>query len=173
MLRSVLLAASLLVGLSAGAGTASAHGGMQNSETKVVKPYRVTLVIGEAESMRMKGRKGSGEMMLGGKNASCTFKGAMPGMAIVDRAAACNHHVEVHVSNVRSGKVITNGRISIVMVNTTKHMTVNVPIAAMTGGGTKDMHYGNNVYLPGGWYTITVKVNSVRATFRMPVLTNF
>lgn len=164
------MAASLTV------GPIMAHAsGMSNSVTKVVKPYRLTLTVGVADSMHMKGARGKGETMIGGQQAQCAMPaGGMAPMAIVEKQPACNHHVELQVLNASTKKVVTNARVAITLINTTKHLTIRLPIMTRMGdGGMKDYHYGNNVYAPVGWYDINVTANGARFTARhMPILTH-
>jgi hypothetical protein len=148
---------------------------MSNTVTKDVKPYHLALTVGMAEPMHMKGTKGKGETMISGPQPRRAMAaGTMGGMAIEDKQPACNHHVELKVVNAATKKIVTNAHVSITMVNTTKHLTVRVPIMTMMGSeGMKDLHYGNNVFAPAGWYDITVTVNGKSFTaHRMPILTH-
>lgn len=152
------------------AGIAHAAGGMTMTETKTVGSYHVSLSVGLAAAMHMRGVKGTGEMMIAGKSATCSMpKGG--GMSMTTNGKDCNHHIEVHVSNARTHRVITNAHVTITMVNNTKHLTIHVPIMTMEGSkGISDFHYGNNVNAPAGRYTITVTVNGTRAVFSMPIV---
>jgi hypothetical protein len=49
-----------------------------------------------------------------------------------------------------------------------RHLAMNVPVAVMEeiGAGTADLHYGNNVPMPGGHrFTVTATLKGQKAVF--------
>ena len=77
------------------------------------------------------------------------------------------HHLEVHVFDRRTGDVIKNLAPTITVLNRSDGTAVEVPITTMQGviEGPGDFHYGNNVDLPGGRYTVSVAVGGETADF--------
>lgn len=134
---------------------------------KIVGAYRLTLRIGPAEAMAMH-PKGRGERMLGGKMAACQTPGnSMGGMSM--GSATCNRHVEVHVVNRHTGKVVTGARVTIRLTNVRTHRSIGVPIMTMMGAGASraDFHYGNNIHAVAGTYSVVVTVNRTTARFNV------
>jgi hypothetical protein len=81
-------------------------------------------------------------------------------------------HVEVHITNRPTGKVVAGVHPSISAIDTgaMNAMAIKVPIAAMEGvlAGASDMHYGNNVKLIAGHtYKVTIILNGERASFQI------
>jgi hypothetical protein len=119
-------------------------------------------------SMSMNGS--ASERMIGGKNATCAMGMHMKAMlaGVAKSTPICNYHVEVHVYNKTSSKVVSNAAVTIVMVANGMHsMTITVPIMTMEGmhAGPNDFHYGNKIYAAAGKYTVKVTVNRVKANF--------
>jgi hypothetical protein len=87
----------------------------------------------------------------------------MPGMNIPPDW----HHVGAHVFSRKTGDVINNAHVAITITNKTTGQALSLPITAMQGivEGPGDYHYGNNVELPPGPYTVMVVVNSESASF--------
>jgi hypothetical protein len=142
---------------------AAAMGTVQ--KTAVQGRFRLQLIIGPAEKMSMTATK-SGEKMLGGAMAMCKMPAG--GMGSMNMGSnACNHHVELHVHTVQ-GQLISSATVSITVQNMKTHKTVAVPVARMEGvmAGKKDTHFGNNMHLATGTYTVVVKVNDVRHVFK-------
>lgn len=168
--HALTLSASVLLALGiAVAASAATHTTKQQTTTG---SYRLVLVIGAAEQMTMNGK--TGERMIGGANAACKMGMNMPGMLDMVNGAkqqTCNHHVELHVYARKSGKVVKGARVSISLVNSKSHASLVVPIMTMMGAtmGASDYHYGNNVYVPAGTYTVAVAVNGTRASFKSQV----
>ncbi|GAC1469679.1 MAG: hypothetical protein PVSMB7_19380 [Chloroflexota bacterium] len=135
-------------------------------QQKTVGAYRIILQVGPAEAMSNHPKGSSGERMLGGKMASCSMTGGgMGGMSMGSRT--CNRHIEVHVDNRHTGKVVRNARVLILLSNQHMHTMIAVPIMAMVGATQtmSDLHYGNNVYATRGAYTVSVRVNNTPASF--------
>jgi hypothetical protein len=141
---------------------AAAMGTVQ--KTAVQGRFKLQLIIGPVETMSMGATK-SGERMLSGPMGSCKMPAS--GMGSMSMGSnACNHHVELHVHTVQ-GQVISSAKVSITLQSTKTHKTVVVPVARMEGvtAGKKDTHFGNNMHLAAGVYTVVVKVNDVRHVF--------
>jgi len=101
----------------------------------------------------------SGEVMVSGETAMTT-SGMSP-----------NHHLEVQINDARNGNLITDKTVSIQITNDATMEVQNVPIAVMYGvaEGPSDTHYGNNVTLMPGKYTVLVTVAGETATFVVDV----
>ena len=93
---------------------------------------------------------------------------AMPQRAMTDNGHAVTAHLELHIRDRSTGKVITNVvptiTIRIDATGASEKLTSVVPMYDVAVG-TSDYHFGNNVYLPAGTYTITTIVNGQAATF--------
>lgn len=76
-------------------------------------------------------------------------------------------HLEVHVYDKKSGDVYRSADPVISVTNKSTGQTQLVPIVVMQGviEGSGDYHYGNNVNLPNGQYTVTVVIGSETANF--------
>jgi len=132
---------------------------MQKAQTK---SYSLLLQIGPEEKMyseaeAAKTHPTSGEVMVSGTMMS------MAGMAMDVR------HLEVHVVSRATGKVVTTAKVSITVTDKATRKSTVIPVAAMYGvkEGKSDWHYGNNVSMPPGTYTVRVVVNGERATFAL------
>jgi hypothetical protein len=77
------------------------------------------------------------------------------------------HHLEVHVFNKTSGDVVRTTSPVISVTNKSTGQTQPVPIVVMQGivEGPGDYHYGNNVDLPKGDYSVTVVIGGETANF--------
>ncbi len=77
------------------------------------------------------------------------------------------HHLEVHVFDKQTGNVIKTANPVLTVKNDATGQTIQVPIVVMQGivEGPNDIHYGNNVDLPKGEYTVTVVIGSETASF--------
>ena len=86
----------------------------------------------------------------------------MPGMMPMSEM----RHLELHVYAKDAGNTVTNARVTIVLTGTDKTRRA-VPIARMYGvaEGLDDLHYGNNVNLAPGTYTVEATVNGESARF--------
>ncbi len=138
----------------------------QEAETK---DYRLQLQIGPKEEMFSKAEVAakhptSGEVMV---------RGRMAGMSMGQGMAMDERHLEVHVVSRATDRVVTNARCSITLTSDSGGKPVKVSPAAMYGikEGPADWHYGNNVAMPAGAYTILVVVNGERATFHVTIPT--
>jgi hypothetical protein len=87
-----------------------------------------------------------------------------------------NHHLVVHVFNTKSGKALTNAKVKIrfqAFPDSGKKSAqpTNVPIVVMQaiGKGEQSTHYGNNVMMSDGVYTVSVIVNGKKTAFKITV----
>lgn len=136
--------------------------------------YRLVLLIGPTEAVytaaqaRLE-RPSSGEIMLGGRVAG-NIADVMPEAGGAPRVAARStpdlHHLELHVYSRATGKTVPEAHVTIAVTDSdrTNHP---VPVARMYGidEGPDDLHFGNNINLPPGHYTIETAINGERARF--------
>jgi len=129
--------------------------------------YRLQLQIGPKEEMFSKAEADakhptSGEVMVRGRMAEMHMGHSM---------AMDERHLEVQVRSRATGKVVTDARCSITVTPDSGGKPMKVSVAAMYGvtEGPEDLHYGNNVSMPPGAYTIRVVVNGERATFHVTI----
>jgi len=129
--------------------------------------YRLVLQIGPEEKMYSKTEVAkmhptSGEVMVSGTMGGMTMAG---GMAMDMR------HLEVHVYDRASGRVVRSARCRITVTDDATKKTVGVPVAVMYGikEGPSDWHYGNNVSMPPGSYTVTMVVNGEQAVVHVTI----
>jgi hypothetical protein len=83
---------------------------------------------------------------------------------------ATARHLEAHIFNLDSNAAVTSGMITIAVTDAAKNVQ-QVPIAKMYGieEGPSDTHFGNNVSLAAGNYTVDVIVNGEKASFTVAV----
>jgi hypothetical protein len=153
-----------LVVLATLSGAAEMEPLKQEAETQ---HYRLQLQIGPKEAMVSEAEVAakhptSGEVMA---------RGRMTGMAMSHDMAMDERHLEVHVVSRATTHVVTNARCRITVTADAGGKSMQVSPAAMYGvkEGRTDWHYGNNVALPAGAYTILVLVNGERATFHITI----
>lgn len=106
------------------------------------------------------------------------------GMLIVGGAAPVapdsqprpNHHLVVHVYKGKSGKAITNAAVTLDYQAIDKAgkpegavSVVPVVIMEAVGKGPQSTHYGNNVLMAPGPYSVTATVNGKKAAFSIIV----
>jgi hypothetical protein len=141
---------------SAGSGCAIPAGALESTTAR----YLVALTVGPMETMYSRSEAAvkhptSGEVMLGG--------------AMSNAAGSSVRHLEVHLCSKDGTQVVQNASPSISVTDTTANgAPQNVPVAVMqgVGEGVADLHYGNNVSLPGGHtYLVIVSVGADRAGF--------
>ena len=105
-----------------------------------------------------------------------TVMGQMTGMTFTDQGQPVNHHLEVHILDKSSGAraidVIPTVRIADQATGISQELAANVHasgevpyvLACMTTKHREtDRHFGDNLYLPDGEYTITVGVGQETA----------
>jgi hypothetical protein len=101
----------------------------------------------------------SGEVVLGG--------GSMASMKQMGSGMSTMSHLEVHICNRHTGRVMTGAKPKIELAMS-GGMAKPVSVMAMQGigAGVADYHYGNNVLVdPGARYAVTVRVGSDKVTF--------
>ncbi len=137
----------------------------ETKQTQTTAQYGITLTFGAAVPMLPPEQAASaqaGEVML--QMAGM----AMPPMSPTDQGRPVNHHLEIAIVNKTSGAVITDQLPSITLKNDTTGAARSLePVMAMydVQVGKQDTHFGGNLYLPDGTYTVTAVVNGETATF--------
>jgi len=167
---AVFAAALIALPSAAGAAGTPAHTAAMGMGTVTIPVtagvYRLTLMIGPREAMytQAQARRShptTGEIMLRGT--------MMGGMGMGMGMGMPNRHLEVHVLDRRTMHPASNPVVSITYQATSPMMMrpVQVPIAVMVGLNMdmSDIHYGNNVSMPGGAYRVSVHVNQASATY--------
>ncbi|HVO67693.1 MAG TPA: hypothetical protein VMT12_14550 [Syntrophales bacterium] len=93
-----------------------------------------------------------------------------------DAASHPNRHLVVHIFDAKTGKAITNATVSMNFQllddkGKPNGAVVDVPVVVMQafGQGPQSTHYGNNVAMPNGNYSIAVTVNGLKTEFRAAV----
>ncbi len=159
----VLLGLAVLLG-SLGAGPSFAAPG-ETQQTQTTAHYKITLTFGTTATMltpdQAAGAK-AGEVMIPMAGM------AMPAMSTTDQGQPINHHLEIAVADKTSGAVITNQMPAITLKNNTTSATRTFDAAMAMYDvqvGRDDIHFGGNLYLPDGIYTISAVVNGETATF--------
>jgi len=108
------------------------------------------------------------------KEGMLIMGGAKP--VALNAASHPNHHLVAHVFDAKTGKAITDAKVSMnyqeLDAKGKPHgAVVHVPIVVMQaiGKGPQSTHYGNNVMMPDGTYAITVTANGKKTEFKMAV----
>jgi predicted metal-binding membrane protein len=129
----------------------------------VAGPYALTLTIGPAETMltpaeARRTHARTGEVMLDGAMASAMPMGGM------------QRHLELRVVDRTMGMAVTGAHVTIRVLGPGAPRSV-LRLARMYGvkEGMKDLHYGANLNLERGVYTVRVRVSGHPATFRVRV----
>ena len=150
-------------GIMGGTPAMGTTGGMQAVEQEAnTTSYKLQMHLGEPEKMmtaqEAKGAT-SGEVMVSGEMAS--------GMGTM----APNYHLEVAVSDIKSGAVITDKSVSIELTNDATKEKTPLQVATMYGvdKGPIEMHFGNNVALTPGAYTVKISVAGETAEFKLNI----
>ncbi len=177
VLAGALSAVPTMVGAASMAQQSTDMGGGMGTvqAVKNAGSYRLELDIGPLERMYTQAEARRlhpthGEVMLRGSMA-------MGGMGSMG-AMVPNHHLELHVMDRQSRRVVSDAMISIAYqpVVGMGQMAVapqHVPIAVMRGldAGMGDIHYGNNVYMrSGSAYNVSVTVNGVKVAYQVGVM---
>lgn len=105
------------------------------------------------------------------KTGELMFGGSMTMPPDMSNVSPDWHHLEVHVFDNKTGNVVRTASPVITVTNKTTGQSQQVPIVVMQGivEGPSDYHYGNNVDLPKGQYTVTVVIGSETARFDFTV----
>jgi len=156
-----LISALALVVIAASALPASAMnmgGGV--TKTKVAGPYKLELQLLPAEPFYTQEQYAKEHP----KDGMLVMGGATP--VAPDAPSHPNHHLIVHVFDAATGKADTNATVTIRYASASggAHELPVVEMQAI-GKGPQSTHYGNNLYLPDGNYTVTVTANGNTATF--------
>jgi hypothetical protein len=101
---------------------------------------------------------------------------SMPGMSNMSSSSAgiqadpAMRHLELHVRSKATGKAVRNAKVSIIVTDSAGKQ-ITVAIAAMYGisEGQEDWHYGNNVRLLPGQYSVQVSANQKTAHFDVAI----
>jgi hypothetical protein len=165
MRKLVLVAALIAIG---GCPAVSNAGEASLKQEALTPHYRLVLQIGPTEATytaaeaRMH-HPASGEIMLGGR---MTDEMAGMGHGSNGKPDPDRRHVELHVYSRATGKIVVEAHVTIAVAGADKK-PLSVPIARMYGidEGPDDMHYGNNVVLRPGTYSVRAAVNGERARF--------
>jgi len=163
------ISSNMTVSTSANATTLSTTTNVTTSNLSTLKQnattqdYHLTLQLSppaQMLSMNQTVTATSGEVMVSGQVSNTTS------MNTTD-----TYLLEVHVYNITSGAVVTNQNVSIQIINHTTNQTLTVPVIVMYDlkTGPSDTHFGNNITLPAGSYTIKVTVAGETAKFNINV----
>jgi hypothetical protein len=105
----------------------------------------------------------SASMSMGNTSGSMDMSSTM-----FDQGMPANHHLEVHIED-RSGMVVNSVTPDIRVTDKMSGVRRDLnDVMGMYGVqmGPSDFHYGQNVWLPDGTYTVTVMIGSDTAEFR-------
>ena len=136
--------------------------------TQTTQSYQLTLTIGPAETMLTPAQaKGAttGEVM----QQVSGMPMSDPTMAMTDQGQPVNHHLEVQVADKTTGKILDTPVPTISVQQQPSGQPRQLPsVTGMYGvtAGPADFHFGSNVYLPNGTYTVTVQLGTEKATFQ-------
>ncbi len=96
-----------------------------------------------------------------------------PTMTVTDQGKPVNHHIEVHIFNKGTGAevkdLIPTVRVADQATGTSRVLP-NITACRISKHRDTEPHFGDNVYLSDGKYTISVTVSSETAIFRDVVL---
>ena len=149
--------------LLASAGGARAQGGAEQSQTTA--HYKIVLEIGPVTTMLMPDQAAGateGEVMVHTPDVPMA-------MGAKDQGMSVNHHLEVHIYDRATSTVATKVRPKITITNQATGKSRSLAsIAAMydVKEGQKDFHFGRNLFLPEGQYTVLVVVGNEKAIFK-------
>ncbi len=149
-----------------GSGNLSMSAIKQNATTT---DYKLMLVLGPPENMlimcQVTNATMSDEVMLGGQMMSVSTDANM-------NMDVPTYHLEVHIFDIKTGAAIVVPLNSItITIKNSSGVSTSVPVAEMFGvmQGPTDIHYGNNVQLVNGKYTIALTVEGKSAVFNIIV----
>jgi multisubunit Na+/H+ antiporter MnhE subunit len=164
----LFLFGATLVGVFAGSTAAK-----DLSKTVTLDSLRIELHILPAEPFFTKDQVASDHVTEG----MLVVSGAEP--VGTDAASHPNHHLVVHAFNTKTGKAITNADVAIGYhlldkngKPSTDSGTVPIVIMQAIGKGAQSTHYGNNVTLVPGTYSIHISVNGAQTSFTVAVTEN-
>lgn len=154
--------------LSASSANALAEDGIRRVEA--TPHHKFVLEIGPVVAMltpREALKAQRGELMLS-LNVRLDEE-APPMMAVADDGQPVNHQLDVRIYDRITGDVILEPVPRITICNeATGEVRRLAPVVAMQDLrlGPRDYHFGNNVYLPDGRYTVTVVLGDETAVFQ-------
>lgn len=127
--------------------------------------YKMMLEVGAPENMllmcQVTNSTMAGEVMVAGQ------------MSVINMSMTSNtYHLEVHIFDIKTGAVVVVPVDSVsITVTNSSGMSMSVPVAEMFGAmeGLTDTHYGNNVQLMPGSYTVAVNIEGERASFNITI----
>jgi hypothetical protein len=133
---------------------------IQNATTA---DYKIELGIGPTANMLMMcqvtSSTTSGEVMVASQMSPMSMTGN-------------TYHLELHVYNINTGaaEVVPINSVGITVPNSSG-TTTTIPVAEMfdIGQGPTDFHYGNNVQLTAGTYTVDSNIGSENASFNVTI----
>jgi hypothetical protein len=105
------------------------------------------------------------------KSGELMFSGSMTMPSNTANVSPGWHHLEVHIFDRKTGNVVKTVTPVITVTNKTTGQSQPIPLVVMQGivEGPGDYHYGNNVDLSKGQYTVTVVIESETANFDFSV----
>jgi hypothetical protein len=120
----------------------------------------------------MQSMGGSGSMAGGSMGSSMGEMGSGSSMSMNpdrDQGMGVNHHLEIHIMRNDSGAVVND--VTPVIRITDKSTGESRDLSQVMGmyavqTGPSDFHYGQNVWLPDGTYTVTAMIGPDTAVFR-------
>lgn len=136
------------------------------TEHRATRSYAVGLEIGPAVAM-VTVENAAGEalvdLMVPALSARATFDQDMP----------VNRHLEIYLADSRSGRLVAD-QPPIIQITDQANGQERTLTAVMPmydeAEGPRDLHFGNNLYLPDGVYTVTATMNGENASFADIVL---
>lgn len=157
---------SLILALASISHVGNASGQSADAHVQVTDHYRIALEIGPLTTMLMPDQAAGakeGEVMVG-----------MPGipmrtMDAMNEGQPVNWHLEVHLHSKATGTVLSTPMPMIVLTDQATGKSRNVSAIALMYDvkvGPQDLHFGQNLYVPPGVYTVTVTVGGERAAFK-------
>jgi hypothetical protein len=156
-----------VVSATAVAASAYAAGVMH---MKAVGAYRIELHVLPAEPFFSKADVAAKQL----KEGMEIEGGATPVM--LDDASHPNHHLVVHVFDTKTRQVVTDAIVTMRFASLDHKSNpvgapIELPVVVMQaiGKGPSSTHYGDNVTMPSGRYSVTVTVNGQVAVFDVPV----
>ena len=120
------------------------------------------------------------EVWMGSELTSMMMTTAFPVMSVMDGGRPVNRHIEIHIFDKGSETRVTDLVPTVSISNGTTGVTRELAKTQVEGGfkgtsfitasqisGHRDQepHFGDNIYLPDGPYTVTVGVGDETATF--------
>ena len=101
-----------------------------------------------------------------------TLEAMHPGavMTMVDQGRAVNHHLEVHLFDKTTGAELKNLIPTVTIIEQatgTSYGLPNVEACLRANHRVGEPHYGDNLYLPDGRYTLTINVGGETARLQL------